>query len=66
MLDTVKVAIYISDSQSILMLPNMKGVVDKNVLLCGDDPSFIEWCLDLFNHYWEQAGQANLEKVKVV
>jgi predicted transcriptional regulator len=66
MLDTVKVGIYISESQSALMLSNMKGEVDMNVLLHGDDPSFIEWCLDLFNHYWEQAGPANLDKVKVV
>ena len=44
MLDTVSIAIYISDSQSAVMLPNMKGEVDMGVLLVGTEPSFNEWC----------------------
>jgi len=63
MLDTVNIAIYISESQSALMFPNMKEEVDMNILLYGDDPAFNEWCLDLFDYYWEHAGPANLDKV---
>jgi predicted transcriptional regulator len=55
MLDSVKIAIYISESQSALMLPNMRDEVDLNILLVGDDPLFNDWCLDLFNYFWERA-----------
>jgi predicted transcriptional regulator len=37
-----------------------------NVLLYGHDPKFIEWCLDLFDHYWEQAGPAKFDKVRII
>ena len=66
MLDTVSIAIYISDSQSAVMLPNMKGEVDMGMLLVGTDPSFNEWCLDLFNYFWERAGPQSLDKAKIV
>jgi predicted transcriptional regulator len=66
MLDTVSIALYISYSQSAAMLPNMKGEVDMSMLLVGSDPSFNEWCLDLFNHFWERAGPASLNKAKIV
>lgn len=66
MLDRVNIAIYISESQSALMLPNMKDEVDMNILLVGDDPLFNDWCLDLFNHFWERAGPANLDEVRIV
>jgi predicted transcriptional regulator len=66
MLDTVSIAIYISDSQSAVMLPNMKGEVDMGMLLVGTEPSFNEWCLDLFNYFWERAGPASLDKAKIV
>jgi predicted transcriptional regulator len=50
-LDSVKIALYISESQSALMLPNMRDEVDMNILLVGDDPLFNNWCLDLFNYF---------------
>jgi predicted transcriptional regulator len=66
MLDTVELSIYISDSQSAVMLPNIKGEVDMSMLLVGNDSIFNEWCLDMFNHFWELAGPARLDKVKIV
>jgi hypothetical protein len=38
MLEKVDIALYISDSQSAIMLPNMKGEIDMGMLLFGDDP----------------------------
>jgi predicted transcriptional regulator len=66
MLDTVSIALYVSDSQSAAMLPDMKGNVDMSMLLVGSDQSFNEWCLDLFNHFWKRAGPASLDKAKIV
>jgi predicted transcriptional regulator len=66
MLDSVKIALYVSESQSALMLPNMRDEVDMNILLVGDDPLFNDWCLDLFNYFWERAGPAYLDQVKIM
>jgi predicted transcriptional regulator len=66
MLDTVSIALYISESQSGVILPNMKGEVDMSMLLVSTDPLFNEWCFDLFNHFWERAGPQRLDKAKIV
>lgn len=66
MLEKVDIALYISDSQSAVMLPNMKGEIDMGMLLFGDDQMFSEWCLDIFNHMWERAGPEMIDKTKIV
>lgn len=66
MIDNVNIALYVTDSQSALMLPNMKGEVDMNILLHGQDPAFNEWCHELFNYYWERAGPPDLNKASVI
>ena len=52
----------ISDPFKAVMLPNTKGEVDMSI----HDSSFNEWCVDVFNHYWELAGPARLDKTKIV
>ena len=37
MLDTINIALYLSESQSAAMFPNVKGEVDMNMLIVGDD-----------------------------
>jgi predicted transcriptional regulator len=66
MLEKVNIALYISDSQSAIMLPNMKGEVDMSVLLFSADSTFNEWCLDIFNHMWEQAGPEMIDKTRII
>jgi predicted transcriptional regulator len=66
MLEKVNIAIYISDSQSAIMLPNMKGEVDMSMLLYGNDSTFSEWCLDIFNHMWERAGPEMIDKTRII
>jgi hypothetical protein len=66
MLDKVNIALYISDSQSAVMLPNMKGEVDMSMLLFGNAPMFNEWCLDIFYHMWERAGPEMIDKTRVI
>ncbi|MGB7664671.1 MAG: hypothetical protein WBL67_18215 [Nitrososphaeraceae archaeon] len=56
----------ISDPFKAVMLPNTKGEVDMSILIVGNDSSFNEWCVDVFNHYWELAGPARLDKTKIV
>jgi predicted transcriptional regulator len=66
MLEKVNIAIYISDSQSAIMLPNTKGEVDMSTLLFGNDPMFNEWCIDIFNHLWELAGPEMIDKTRII
>jgi predicted transcriptional regulator len=66
MLEKVDIALYISDSQSAVMLPNLKGEIDMSVLLFGSDPMFNEWCLDIFNYLWELAGPEMIDKTRII
>jgi predicted transcriptional regulator len=66
MLEKVNIALYISDSQSAIMLPNTKGEVDMSMLLVSNDPMVGEWCLDIFNHMWERAGPEMIDKTRII
>lgn len=64
----VGAAIYVSERQAGLMLPNLSGIFDMNMLFLSDDKYFHTWCSDLFIHYWNSADEAKgVERiVKVV
>jgi predicted transcriptional regulator len=66
MVDTVNTALYITESQSALMLPNLKDEIDMSMIIIGNNPAFNEWCLDLFNYMWEHARPGDPEKAKIV
>ena len=66
MVEKVNIAVYISDSQSAIMLPSTKGEVDMSMLLFGFDPMFNEWCHDIFNHLWERAGPEMIDKTRII
>lgn len=66
MVDKVSTALYIADGQAAIMFPNAKGEVDMSAMLAGDSPAFVEWCADLFDHAWAQAGPADVKKAKIV
>ncbi|MEM1950969.1 MAG: helix-turn-helix domain-containing protein [Candidatus Nitrosocaldus sp.] len=61
-------ALYISEKQAGLMLPNNSGMFDMNMLLLSESKHFHNWCNDLFMHYWNNADEArDVERlVKVV
>ncbi|MEM4284970.1 MAG: helix-turn-helix domain-containing protein [Candidatus Nitrosocaldus sp.] len=51
-------AVYISEKQAGLMLPNNSGMFDMNMLFLSGDKYFHSWCNDLFMHYWNSADEA--------
>ncbi|MCS6768183.1 MAG: helix-turn-helix domain-containing protein [Candidatus Nitrosocaldus sp.] len=57
LVDGVGAAVYISERQAGLMLPNPSGIFDMNMLLLSDDRRFHTWCNDLFMHYWSRADE---------
>lgn len=66
MMDKLDVAVYIADDQAAVMLPNAKGEVDMGSMLAGDDPAFVEWCQDLFEHVWARTVPMDIKKAKIV
>jgi len=66
MLDHINFALYLSESESSAMFPNVKGDIDMSMLIIGDDPAFNEWCLDIFNHVWDRATIGSIDKAKIV
>jgi predicted transcriptional regulator len=66
MMDKLDVAIYIADDHAAVMLPNARGEVDMGSILAGDDPAFVEWCSDLFEHVWARTVPMDIKKTKIV
>lgn len=66
MMDRLDVAVYIADDSAAVMLPNSKGEVDMGSMLAGDDPLFVEWCSDLFDHMWARTVPMDIKKAKIV
>jgi predicted transcriptional regulator len=66
MMDRLDVAVYIADDSAAVMLPNSRGEVDMSTLLAGDDPVFVEWCSDLFEHVWAKTVPMDIKKAKIV
>ncbi len=66
MVDRLDVTVYIVDDSAAVMLPNSKGEVDMSSILAGDDPAFVEWCSDLFEHMWARTVRMDITKAKIV
>jgi predicted transcriptional regulator len=67
MIDKVSIALYIADDKEAgIMFPRRYDEeVDMNTLLLSNDPSFCEWCSDLFDHVWKNAKTFDENKLKV-
>ncbi|MGH9992878.1 MAG: transcriptional regulator, partial [Nitrososphaera sp.] len=60
----VSVMTIFNEKQGCVILPNMKGEPDLNVMFYGDDNEFLDWCSDLFEYYWERAEPFDESKLK--
>jgi predicted transcriptional regulator len=56
-LKEVKVAMVISESTAGVLFPNLRGVIDWGAGFAGNDPAFLGWCADLFQHYWSMSSK---------
>lgn len=66
MVEKVDIAVYIADGHCAAMFANRKGEIDMNTLFIGNDPSFYEWCLDVFNDAWSRAGLVSISPTQIV
>ena len=56
--ESVGAAVYVSEREAGLMLPNLSSIFDMNILFLSEDKYFHTWCSDLFMHYWNSADEA--------
>jgi predicted transcriptional regulator len=55
LLPKVQVAITVNDKKAFFGLPLLDGKFDQGVRFVSEDLKFRKWCLELFNHYWDQS-----------
>jgi len=54
-LDEVKIDVFTTDVYSGLSLSDMDGKIDYDEVIIGFDKSLSDWCIELFDYYWERA-----------
>ena len=54
MLDEVNAFLYLSEERCVLAFPTSDGQYDYKGFTATDDSS-LEWCTELFQHYWDEA-----------
>ena len=47
------------NSAEILFANKKTGQIDGNMLFYSSDPTFCQWCTDLFNYYWNEVPGSN-------
>lgn len=60
-LGEVNLGIEVSDGLCILALPSEGGEIDHSACLMSFNSKFREWCMDLFNYYWEKAKPCSVQ-----
>jgi predicted transcriptional regulator len=53
LLPKVQVTIMMTDKKAMFGLSTLDGKLNREYFV-SEDPKFRKWCLDLFNHYWDQ------------
>ncbi len=66
MIEKVEIAVYIADGNCAAMFANRKGEIDMNTLFIGNDPSFYEWCVDVFSDAWSRGGSIIISPMQIV
>jgi predicted transcriptional regulator len=56
MVKSVSVMTIFNEKHSCVILPNLKGEPDLNVMFYGDSNHFHDWCEDFFAYQWDKAG----------
>jgi predicted transcriptional regulator len=56
MVESVGVMTVFNEKHSCVILPNLKGEPDLNVMFYGDSRQFHDWCEDFFSYQWDRAG----------
>jgi len=56
MANSISLVTLLNEKEACLMFPSKNGMSDLSEMLYSKEPQFHEWCLDYFNHTWNNAG----------
>jgi predicted transcriptional regulator len=59
-LKDVRLALGLNEKAAGVIFPTLEGKIDFGAGFFGDDPTFREWCNDLFEYYWKRSTKAIL------
>ena len=64
MLENVKTVVIVNEKEAGVMFPSMGGDADMSQAFFSKDIAFHEWCLDYFEHCWQDASPFRETKLK--
>jgi len=63
MTDKIFLVTLLNEKEACIIFPTKNGGSDLSEMLYSKDPQFHEWCLDYFNHTWNNAGSFQEHKL---
>jgi len=65
LVDEVKIAIALNEKMAGLAFPTLDKRIDYSRGFQGDNPSFHDWCSDLFSYYWTRTDLGTISSLRV-
>jgi len=66
MVKKIQTMMVMNEKRGILFFPDSKGEPDMYYAFIGEDPEFLEWCIDYFDHIWDKAGTYDVSKIREI
>ena len=60
----ISIVVILNEKEACIMFPNLKGEPDMSEMFYSSDPQFHEWCLDYFNHCWNNSASFKENKLQ--
>lgn len=64
MKNNVTIALILNEKEAGICFPTSDGETDLGKMFYGDDPEFHEFCVDYFEHCWQNSGSFQESKIK--
>jgi len=66
MIKKIQTMMVMNEKRGILFFPDSKGEPDMYYAFIGEDPEFLEWCIDYFDNIWDKAGTYDVSKIREI
>lgn len=60
----VKVMVVLNEKEACVVFPKIDGEIDVSQMFYSNDDNFHEWCMDYFNHSWDESNSFQEGKLK--
>ena len=62
MQDKILISVVVTEKEAFIMFPDEKGRIDNHEMFYGDNSTVHDFCLDYFNHCWNNAEEYGVIK----